>query len=274
MAVPASGQITMLGIAREKVYDNYSSSSSITAPISMKDLHVGGNTNNSGVSYESTNTDATHTGTGTVTTAAETNVATNQFRMNGSISSYGTGNMNIVVPYRMSEFHGYDHDSTNVAIKGFVYSSSNSTPTIGGSGVTQRNVSGTGTGSYNYMQNTGVNQNTTYYYRAFVSNAAGVAYGNVETLQTPSGQTLYSVSLQYVQGQAGGGTVCDTSNTVTVYSTQSTASNIFTNTPTLYSNSSGTSYASAGWYSDGNRKGRWGFTGAVVSGSVTDCAGE
>tara|TARA_B100000287_G_scaffold252100_1_gene236865 strand:+ start:2492 stop:3316 length:825 start_codon:yes stop_codon:yes gene_type:complete len=274
MAVPSSGEITMLGIAREKVYDNYSSSSAITAPISLKDLHLGGNTEGSGVSYEATNTTATHTGVGTVSTSAGTQVQTNQFRMNGSLTSEGTGAMNLVVPYRMSEFHGYDHDSTNDAVKGFVYSSSNSTPTIGGSGVIRRDVSGLNTGSYTYMQNTGVNQNTTYYIRAFISNAAGVAYGSVVSVSTPAGQTLYGVSMQYAAGHGGGSTVCDTSNTVTVYSTQSTAANILSNTPTLFSNSSGTSYASAGWYSDGNRKGRWGFSGTVVSGSVTDCADE
>lgn len=272
MAVPSSGTLTILGVARELVNDDYTDTTAITSPISLKDMAVSGNSNGSGVSFDDVNVNF-KTSTGTVTTAAETDVAVNQFRMNGSISSYGGGGaIGVGVPYRLSDFYSYDHDNAYVLEKGFVYSSSQSTPTI--SNATKRVVSGTGTGSYSYLQNTGVLSNTTYYYRAFITNAAGTTYGAVETLTTPAGQTLHAVSLQYVQGQAGGDTVCDSSNMVTVYSTQSTAANIFIHTPILYSNSSGTSYASAGWYSNGSKKGRWGFTGSVVSGTVTDCADE
>ena len=69
MAVPASGQITMLGLAREKVYDNYSSGSTPTKPYSLKDLATSGNSGGSGTSFESTNTNGKDT-TGTVTSSA------------------------------------------------------------------------------------------------------------------------------------------------------------------------------------------------------------
>lgn len=56
MAVGASdSQITWLGLAREKVHDDYGSGSSITGAISMYDLVHGGNTNGSGVSYDAFN---------------------------------------------------------------------------------------------------------------------------------------------------------------------------------------------------------------------------
>ena len=49
MAVPSSGSTkTMLGLAKEKVHDDYFSGSSITGAISMYDLVHGGNTNGSG----------------------------------------------------------------------------------------------------------------------------------------------------------------------------------------------------------------------------------
>ena len=273
MAVPASGQITMLGLAREKVYDNYSSGSTPTKPYSLKDLATSGNSGGSGTSFESTNTNGKDT-TGTVTTSAETNVSNNQFTMNGSISSYGGGGMNIVVPHKMSEFHGYDHDLATGPEKGFVYSSSNSTPTIGASGVTKRAVSGSSTGNYSYTQSSGILSSTTYYYRAYITNSAGTVYGAVETLTTSSGTTLYGVTLKY-GNRFSESTVCSSSNTVTVYSTSTTAYNLFQNLPDIYGSSAGGSgnYATSGWYSDGSSKARWSNTGQWVT-STSSCAGE
>ena len=272
MAVPSSGEITMLGLAREKVYDNYSSTSTPTAPYSLKDLATSGNSGGSGTSFESTNTNGKDT-TGTVTTSAETNVSNNQFTMNGSISSYGGGGMNIVVPHKMSEFHGYDHDLATGPEKGFVYSSSNSTPTIGASGVTKRVVSGTSTGSYSYTQSTGITSSTTYYYRAYITNSAGTVYGAVETLTTSSGTTLYGVTLKY-GNRFSENTVCTSTNTVTVYSTETTAANVLANEPTIYANSSGGTEATGGWYSDGTKKARWASTGSggYWTVSQSDCS--
>jgi hypothetical protein len=58
MAVPSTGDVSMLGLAREKVYDLYTSTSTPTAPYSMYDLVNGGDTNGSGVSFETTNSNS------------------------------------------------------------------------------------------------------------------------------------------------------------------------------------------------------------------------
>lgn len=79
MAVPSSGEITIHGLAKEKVYDNYSSTSSVTGPISLYDLTFGLNANGSGVSFDQTNTDS---------------------------PSYP----NITIPHSASEWYSYDHD--------------------------------------------------------------------------------------------------------------------------------------------------------------------
>ena len=79
-SVPSSTEtLSMTGLAREKVYDNYSTSSTPTGPYSMHDLTQGGNSKGSGVSFESTNTDGPY----------EPDTST---------------------PHAMSEWHGYDHD--------------------------------------------------------------------------------------------------------------------------------------------------------------------
>ena len=77
--VPSSGTLSMTGLAREKVYDNYSTSSTPTGPYSMHDLTQGGNSKGSGVSFESTNTAGPY----------EPDTST---------------------PHAMSEWHGYDHN--------------------------------------------------------------------------------------------------------------------------------------------------------------------
>ena len=56
MAVPSSGTITILGVARELVNDDYTNTTAITSPISLKDMAVSGNSNGSGVSFDDVNT--------------------------------------------------------------------------------------------------------------------------------------------------------------------------------------------------------------------------
>lgn len=89
MAVPASGSISMLGLAREKVYDNYSSTSTPTGPYSIYDLVNGGSTNGSGTSFDTTNTNS---------------------------ASYP----NTTTPHAMSEWRSYDHDYTAVTMTLYV----------------------------------------------------------------------------------------------------------------------------------------------------------
>ena len=81
MAVPSSGTLTMIGLAREKVYDNYNAGNTPTQPYSIYDLVNGGNTNGSGVSFETTNTNS-------------------------------TARPNTIVPHGFLEWYSYNHDAT------------------------------------------------------------------------------------------------------------------------------------------------------------------
>jgi len=89
MAVPDNGTITMLGLAREKYYDNYDATSSPSAPISLADLFLGGSSFGSGVSYETTNTNSVDY------PEPDTQL---EFEVNGT------------TPLNMSAWYGYDHD--------------------------------------------------------------------------------------------------------------------------------------------------------------------
>ena len=83
MAVPSSGQISMLGLARELANDDYTDTTAITSPISMYNLINGGNTGggqNSGVSYDTINTSSTvhpHDGTFVLLTTLNVNFGGN-----------------------------------------------------------------------------------------------------------------------------------------------------------------------------------------------------
>lgn len=112
MAVPSSGTLSMLGLSKEKVHDNYSSGSGITNPISMYDLVNGGSTNGSGNSYDSTNF--------------------------GSSS-----HPDLDEPHSFSEWYSYDHDATVLGgngtdwhssayyASGSIYYTSNGTSNLG-----------------------------------------------------------------------------------------------------------------------------------------------
>ena len=149
-----------------------------------------------------------------------------------------------------------------------MYSSSQSTPTI--SNATKRVVSGTSTGNYSYTQSSGILSSTTYYYRAFITNAAGTTYGAVETVTTTAGSSLNGITLKYAT-RFNESTVCSTSTTATVYSTATSASDLFQNLPDIFGSAAGGSgnYATSGWYSDGTSKARWSNTGTWVTVSYT-----
>jgi len=80
MAVPASGEIEMGGLAFEKLIDDYHGSGIISGHVSMYDLINGGSTNGSGNAYETTNTNS---------------------------SSYPDTS----TPHSFSEWYSYDHDA-------------------------------------------------------------------------------------------------------------------------------------------------------------------
>ena len=258
MAVPSSGVLRLASI-RNEIENNVYGVTYIASPTGLGAalLEQYGDLNfNSKIS------------TGSVTSSAATNVSNNQFTMNGNISSYGGLYVNIAAPHRMSEFYDYDHDAT-APVKRFVYSSSNSTPTIGGSGVTNRTVSGTSTGNFSYNQFTGVLSSTTYYYRAYITNRKGTVYGSVISLTTSSGTTLSSYTLKYSSSKFAESSICSSSNTVTVYSSASSSNAIFTGSATIYANSSGGTESSTGWYSNGVYKARWSSFGSGGSWTIS-----
>lgn len=68
--------------------------------------------------------------------------------------------------------------------RGFVYSSTDATPTIGEPGVTQI-TKGTGTGTYIEVVS-GLTAGATYYYQAYAHNTYGTTYGTVKSFTTPT----------------------------------------------------------------------------------------
>lgn len=88
MAVPGSGSLCMLGLAREKVYDEYTSSQCVLGPMTMYDLVNGGNACGSTVSFDVTNT---------------------------SSLNYPSD----IEPYAFSDWYAYDHDSSGTPPPGF-----------------------------------------------------------------------------------------------------------------------------------------------------------
>ncbi len=75
-------------------------------------------------------------------------------------------------------------DGGATADRGFVYSSTDATPTIGEPGVAQI-TKGTGTGTYTEVVS-GLSAGVTYYYQAYAHNTYGTTYGTVKSFITPT----------------------------------------------------------------------------------------
>ena len=82
---------------------------------------------------------------------------------------------------------------TSVTERGFVYSSSDNTPTIGEAGVTQA-TDGSGTGIFSEAI-LGLSGSTTYYYQAYATNTEGTTYGGVESFITSAPNTPPSITV-------------------------------------------------------------------------------
>ena len=93
----------------------------------------------------------------TVTTTSASTISYNQIVCGGNVTSDGNG---------------------TVTERGVCWSTIPS-PTVSGNHISN----GTGTGTFN-VTISGLNQNTTYYYRAYATNSAGTAYGSEMTVTT------------------------------------------------------------------------------------------
>jgi hypothetical protein len=82
----------------------------------------------------------------------------------------------------------------SVTERGVVYSSTDSTPTIGGSNVT-KDTNGNGTGAFSETI-VSLTPGTTYYVRAYATNSVGTSYGTVESFTTPETYTISPLSNQ------------------------------------------------------------------------------
>ena len=183
MAVPFSGAITLRGIAREKRYNNYNSSTNPGSNLSLTNMSTG-----------------------------------NQF---GSINTAiaFSRRPDGIAPHSMSEWYDYDHNETSITVpsvgtgtishssgvvsmvgnvnssggatvtaRGHVASSTTTTPTLSNAMFTTTHPSG-GTGSYTTTKSssqilTGPN-GTVYYFRAYATNSQGTAYGSTVSFLVP-----------------------------------------------------------------------------------------
>ncbi len=104
--------------------------------------------------------------------------------------------------------------NATVTERGLCWSTSPN-PTINGN----KTSSGTGTGSFS-ITITGLNENTTYYIRAYATNSNGTAYGDTRTAQTqstsiPSVTTANATSITANSAVCGGNVTSDGYSTVT-----------------------------------------------------------
>ena len=203
----------------------------------------------------------------------------------------------------MSDFYSYDHDTTvgtapvgvginirgiqwntfitdgtitsdggvpgGVTARGVLYSSTNTSPTIGGSNVTQI-TSGTGTANFSVtVPAAGVLTNsTTYYVRVYATNSVGTTYSSTYSAQTVRRPHTF----KYATGKFGHALVCNSTDTVTLYAqSQSSTNVVIQNAEQIYTSQTPNHTGQPSGlisYSDGNHKGRW--TGSLWSLGFTE----
>ncbi|MDB5268891.1 MAG: hypothetical protein JWP58_1931 [Hymenobacter sp.] len=143
----------------------------------------------------------------TVTTAAATSITSTSAVLGGSVTADG---------------------GDAVTGRGVVYSPTNTTPAIAGTGVTQ-DANGTGTGTFSKTISA-LTPGTTYYVRAYATNSAGTSYGAVQSFTTtavaPTVTTDAATSIATTSAVLGGSVTADGGAAVSergvVYSTTNT----------------------------------------------------
>jgi len=119
-----------------------------------------------------------------------------------------------------------------VTERGVVYSTSDTTPTIGETGVTQDVNGTTGTGTFSKSV-TGLSGGTTYYVRAYATNSVGTTYGSTQSFTTTALPTVSTTAITTFNGNSatmGGNVTADGGATVTERGVVYSASD---NTPTI-----------------------------------------
>lgn len=99
----------------------------------------------------------------TATTTAATSVGSVGATLNGSVEA---------------------NNGSAVTDRGFVYSESDNTPTLGEGGVDSVSAGAGGVGTFSSVLASGLVPNTVYYYQAYATNTPGTGYGGVQTFTT------------------------------------------------------------------------------------------
>ena len=176
-----------------------------------------------------------------LTIAVVSPVAWNSFSVDGAITSTG---------------------GASITAHGIVASKTNTNPTIGASGVLQFADTSISQTSFTSSANSGVLAAQTWYVRGYATNSEGTTYTNAVTVNTPR----RPLTVKYVFTKFGINTVCTTTQTMTIYNETSNTFNTMVQTgDAIYVNADPTDNdqdfgALAHWFSDGNRKRRWGQT--------------
>ena len=129
-------------------------------------------TNSAGTAYgevRSFTTESSTVSVPTVTTSSTSNISTTGATLSGNVTLDG---------------------GATVSARGFLYGTN-------ANNLTQTVQSGSGTGSFTKAL-TGLTSGTTYYYKAYATNSAGTAYGEVRSFTTENDSTSYSEPTGYV----------------------------------------------------------------------------
>jgi len=225
MAVPSSGTLSLEKLAKEKVLEDYNSSTSITGGIHLSDLVKGGNEAGSPTDYDETNN-------------------------NSSSKPNETG------PHEMSEWYGYDHDAAggfqNPGSFTFKYS------TTASSACSASTVTVYVFYQQDWYKDSPITSSSPvdiYSNSSFASYAAAGWYSNGSYRRYWDGSGSWGSkvscsvsSATYYTGNSATN-ACGSSTTTTVY-WEGSGEALYSGRK-IYTNSGLTSIASPGWYSDG-----------------------
>ena len=158
----------------------------------------------------------------------------------------------------------------SITAHGIVASKTNTNPTIGASGVLQFSDTSISQTSFTSNANSGVLGTQTWYVRGYATNSVGTTYTNAVTVNTPR----RPLTVKFNFTKQGITSVCTETNTMTIFNeTNNTFNTMVQLGDPIYVNADPTDNdqsfgALAHWFSDGNRKRRWGQTSWTSSQST------